>query len=73
MLGHCLPPGQFRSHQLLCSPQNPWGRTYSKEVLLDYALFAEKHDIHLISDEIYALSVWDNPSASPSFRLTKLS
>jgi hypothetical protein len=31
-------------------------------VLLDYALFAEKHDIHLISDEIYALSVWDNPS-----------
>ncbi|GMK58049.1 hypothetical protein CspeluHIS016_0500810 [Cutaneotrichosporon spelunceum] len=51
---------------LLCSPQNPWGRTYSKEVLLDYALFAEKHDLHLISDEIYALSVWDNPKIANS-------
>ncbi|RSH82382.1 uncharacterized protein EHS24_007349 [Apiotrichum porosum] len=47
---------------MLCSPQNPYGRTYDKETLLAYALFAEKHDLHLISDELYALSVYDNPN-----------
>lgn len=52
---------------MLCSPQNPYGRTYDKETLLAYALFAEKHDLHLISDELYALSVYDNPSELPRF------
>lgn len=47
---------------MLCSPHNPYGRTYDKETLLAYAQFCEKHDLHLISDEIYALSVFDNPS-----------
>ena len=31
-------------------------------MLLAYALFAEKHDLHLVSDEVYALSVFDNDS-----------
>lgn len=58
---------------MLCSPHNPYGRTYDKETLLAYAQFCEKHDLHLISDEIYALSVFDNPSeyrcrvAAPAF------
>lgn len=31
--------------------------------------FCQKHGLHLISDEIYALSVWDNPDApdAPGF------
>lgn len=31
--------------------------------------FCQKHEIHLVSDEIYALSVWDNPDApdAPGF------
>lgn len=51
---------------MLCSPHNPYGRTYDKETLLAYATFCEEHDLHLISDEIYALSVFDNPSKSTS-------
>lgn len=48
---------------MLCSPHNPYGRTYDRATLAAYALFCERHDLHLISDEIYALSVFDNPSA----------
>jgi aspartate/methionine/tyrosine aminotransferase len=29
-------------------------------MLLAYARLAEKHDLHLISDEVYALSVFKN-------------
>lgn len=31
--------------------------------------FCQKYSLHLISDEIYALSVWDNPDApdAPGF------
>lgn len=29
---------------------------------MDYARFCEKHDLHLVSDEIYALSTYENPS-----------
>jgi hypothetical protein len=34
--------------------------TVSREMLLAYCRFAEKHDLHLISDEVYALSVFEN-------------
>jgi len=47
--------------QMLCHPQNPFGQCYNKETLLAYAIFAEKHNLHLISDELYALSIYDNP------------
>ena len=36
--------------------------TVSREMLLAYCRFAEKHDLHLISDEVYALSVFQNDS-----------
>jgi hypothetical protein len=45
----------------VCNPQNPLGRTYSRETLLAYARFCEENDLHLVSDEIYAMSVYDNP------------
>ncbi|KAM0755853.1 PLP-dependent transferase [Meredithblackwellia eburnea MCA 4105] len=53
---------------MLCNPHNPLGFCYSKETLLAYCRFAEKYNIHLISDEIYALSTFttpDLPDAQP--------
>ncbi|RSL88887.1 hypothetical protein CEP51_001499 [Fusarium floridanum] len=46
---------------LLCNPHNPLGRCYPREVIEAYMKFCQKHHVHLISDEIYALSVWKNP------------
>lgn len=45
---------------MLCHPHNPLGRCYSKETLIALMQICQKHRIHLISDEIYALSVWEN-------------
>lgn len=45
----------------LCSPHNPLGRCYPRDVLVGLMKFCQQHKIHLISDEIYALSVWQNP------------
>lgn len=53
---------------IVCNPHNPLGRTYSRDTLLAYARFCEERDLHLVSDEIYAMSVWDNtafPHALP--------
>ncbi|CVK99140.1 related to 1-aminocyclopropane-1-carboxylate synthase [Fusarium proliferatum] len=54
---------------LLCNPHNPLGRCYTPEVLKAYMQFCQKHNLHLISDEVYALSVWKNPEApgAPGF------
>lgn len=43
---------------LLCSPHNPLGQCYSRHVLMAYLSLCSKYAIHLISDEIYALSTW---------------
>jgi 1-aminocyclopropane-1-carboxylate synthase len=32
--------------------------------LIGYCKFAQKHDLHLVSDEIYAMSVYENKSKS---------
>ena len=45
---------------MLCSPHNPLGRCYSKDALIAYLKLCEKYQVHLVSDEIYALSVWEN-------------
>ncbi|MCC5872318.1 MAG: PatB family C-S lyase [Gammaproteobacteria bacterium] len=39
---------------LLCNPQNPTGRVYTRAELLELAAFAERHDLILVSDEIHA-------------------
>ncbi|KAI1029412.1 hypothetical protein LB504_010695 [Fusarium proliferatum] len=49
---------------LLCNPHNPLGGS------MLYPRGSEsKHNLHLISDEVYALSVWKNPEApgAPDF------
>ena len=45
---------------MLCNPHNPLGRCYSRDVLLAYLKLCGKYQIHLVSDEIYALTVWVN-------------
>lgn len=43
---------------ILCNPHNPIGQCYPPEVIIKYAQLCEKHNLHLLSDEIYALSVF---------------
>jgi len=43
---------------LLCNPHNPLGRCYSTELLRALMKLCQKHDLHLISDEVYGLSVF---------------
>lgn len=45
---------------ILCNPHNPLGRCYSREAILRLMALCEKYECHLVSDEIYALSVWEN-------------
>lgn len=45
---------------MLCHPHNPLGRCYPKETIIGLMRLCQKYKIHLISDEIYALSVWKN-------------
>ncbi|TFK56134.1 PLP-dependent transferase [Heliocybe sulcata] len=45
---------------ILCNPNNPLGFNYPRETLLAYCEFAQKWDLHLLCDEIYALSQFAN-------------
>lgn len=45
---------------LLNSPNNPTGAVYSKSELLEIAEFAKKHDLLIISDEIYESLIYSN-------------
>lgn len=44
---------------ILTNPHNPLGRCYPRSTVREYIRFCHKHDIYLISDEIYALSVYN--------------
>ncbi len=44
---------------VLNSPSNPTGMVYSKDELLAIAEFAVKHDMYIISDEVYEHLVYD--------------
>ncbi|KAF9255700.1 PLP-dependent transferase [Marasmius fiardii PR-910] len=60
---------------LLCNPHNPLGRCYSREALEAYCRFCEKHNIHLVSDEIFAMSVFpsnDFPRPPPFISVLSL-
>ncbi|CAI7632653.1 unnamed protein product, partial [Penicillium viridicatum] len=45
---------------MLCNPHNPLGRCYPRNVIIRLMQLCQKYRIHLISDESYALSVWEN-------------
>ncbi|KAE8390422.1 pyridoxal phosphate-dependent transferase [Aspergillus alliaceus] len=44
----------------LCHPHNPLGRCYPRDVLVKLMELCQRNQMHFISDEIYALSVWKN-------------
>ncbi|KAL1859987.1 hypothetical protein Plec18170_001936 [Paecilomyces lecythidis] len=52
---------------LIANPNNPVGRCYPVETLKEICKFCQKHQVHLISDEVYALCVFDtgDPDAVP--------
>lgn len=44
---------------LLCNPHNPLGKCYPVDTLKGLFELCNKYSIHLVSDEIYGLSVFD--------------
>ncbi|KAK8157459.1 pyridoxal phosphate-dependent transferase [Phyllosticta citrichinensis] len=45
---------------VVCNPHNPLGQCYTRKALEAIAVFCEKHNLQLISDEIYALSIYES-------------
>ncbi|KAH7083187.1 pyridoxal phosphate-dependent transferase [Paraphoma chrysanthemicola] len=53
---------------LLCNPHNPLSRCYSKNAILELMEFCQEHNLHLIVDEIYALTnLTTAPARAPKF------
>ena len=50
---------------LITNPHNPLGFCYSREVLLAYCRLAQRWNLFLVSDEIYANSVYDARESLP--------
>lgn len=48
---------------MLCHPHNPLGQCYPRATIIGLMQLCAKHKIHLISDEIYALSTYIVPNA----------
>ncbi|WVN87327.1 uncharacterized protein L203_102505 [Cryptococcus depauperatus CBS 7841] len=87
-LDECFEPGSLRWFEkryeelidlrikvravIVCNPQNPLGRTYPRTTLLAYAKFCEERDLHLVSDEIYAMSVYENTSFKDALPFTSM-
>jgi aspartate/methionine/tyrosine aminotransferase len=44
---------------LICNPHNPLGKCYPSDTLRALMEFCHKYKIHLISDEVFGLSVFD--------------
>ncbi|KAK6347182.1 hypothetical protein TWF696_007258 [Orbilia brochopaga] len=57
---------------ILCNPHNPLGKCYTPDVIKAYAAFCNRHRIHLISDEIYALSLYSTPSNASAAPFTSI-
>ncbi|EPS38744.1 hypothetical protein H072_7483 [Dactylellina haptotyla CBS 200.50] len=57
---------------ILCNPHNPLGKCYTPEAIKAYASFCNDHNIHFISDEIYALSIYSTPSNTTAAPFTSI-
>ena len=55
---------------IICNPHNPLGRCYQRETIIKYALWCEKINVHLLSDEIYALSVFPSEAVPHPVKFT---
>ncbi|KAF4333558.1 1-aminocyclopropane-1-carboxylate synthase [Fusarium beomiforme] len=52
---------------LIVNPHNPLGRCYNKSTLISIMKFCQNHRLHLLSDEIYACSVFDTDEPAVPF------
>lgn len=59
-----LVPGATRV-LLLCNPQNPTGRVFTRSELSHLVELAERHDLLIISDEIHADLIFDDHEHVP--------
>lgn len=50
---------------LINTPNNPTGVVYRRETLLGIAEVCKRHDLWLLSDEVYDTQVWDGEHLSP--------
>ena len=57
---------------LICNPNNPTGTAYTVDELNMLAEIAEKHDLFLISDEVYREFVYDGQKHSSIMELGKI-
>ena len=57
---------------IICNPHNPLGRCYQRETIIEYALWCEKINVHLVSDEIYALSVFPSEAVPHPVKFTSV-
>lgn len=46
---------------VLANPHNPLGRPYSRSILEQCMAFCQRRNIHLVSDEVFALSSFVSP------------
>jgi aspartate aminotransferase len=46
------------------SPSNPLGTVFAESVLRELLAFAKRHDLWVISDEVYEYFTWDEPHVS---------
>ncbi|OHE95434.1 hypothetical protein CORC01_09306 [Colletotrichum orchidophilum] len=53
-----LKDGIIPKALLLCNPSNPCGQTYPRTILVEIARFCGQKNMHLLSDEIYAMSTF---------------
>lgn len=56
---------------LLCNPQNPLGRVFTRDEVTKLATFCEAHDLVLVSDEIHCDLIFDE-TATPHFSALNL-
>ena len=50
---------------LLCSPQNPTGKVWTRDELQTMAVLCKKHQVRVISDEIHMDMTWDTHTHIP--------
>ena len=54
---------------ILNNPHNPSGKVWAKEELLDVALLAMKHNLYVLSDEVYEFLLFDGAKHIPTATL----
>lgn len=57
---------------VLTNPNNPLGKCYPRDVLCEILRFCDVNGLHLISDEVYAMSSLQSTSYSPFISVLSL-